>query len=424
MMLSDLATFSASTKKRNISAILYTLLYNSYVSRAGLAQRTQLSPTTISNLVTELLNSGLVEEDLTVSNRRHEGVGRPRRALRLIPESRYAVGVYLRVGKVEIGITDLRARVLHTRVFSYDKTAGPEVILQYIARQIETVLAESAIPVERVVGVGVGLNGSVDPITGVNLYAPGLDWHHIPAQALLADHLPFPVCVDNNVRLMALGEAVFNKRPNIQHIALIQVHDGLGAGLIINGEILRGAHATAGEIGHTTILVENGKRCGCGGTGCLDTLISANALLEDAALIAQEHGQTELAQCLTSAEPGRLDRLFDEARHGNLPVLNLLQQRARYLGIVLANLLNLLNPELLLLAGSVYVKGQDIMLTPTREAMLAQAFGDLGSRVKLEVVAPDRNIAVIGAAGFALKTYFYSQGLEEVLQPNSEVTAM
>ncbi len=421
-MQPDLATFSNITKKRNISAILYTLLQNNYVSRASLAQRTNLSPTTISNLITDLLAADLIEEDMDVSSRLHEGVGRPRRALRLIPDSRYAVGVYLRIGKFEIGITDLRARVLHNRVFNFDVAQEPEIVFQQIATETQSALAGYDIPPEQIIGVGVGLNGSVDPASVINLYAPGLHWRNVPAQAILMKYLPFPVCVDNNVRLMALGEAMFNKRDNMQNIALIQIHEGMGSGLIVNGEILRGAHAAAGEIGHTTILMENGKRCGCGAIGCLDTLLTSSALIEDAAIIALENDQTQLADFLNSEQPDRLERLFVEARQGNTLMLSFLQQRARYLGVALANLINLLNPELILLAGSVYKNGQDIMLTPTRESMLEHAFGDLGSQVKLEVVMPDRNIALIGAAGFALKTYFYNQNLEEVPHHSSYVT--
>jgi glucokinase len=199
-------------------------------------------------------------------------------------------------------------------------------------------------------------------------------------------------------------------------MALVLVHYGLGSGLVIDGQILRGAYAAAGQISEMTFITHvdpNGFHTEIRDLG---SLLTEPSLIRDGIIAAQEAQQHELAAYLRGDAPDKLDRLFAEVRAGNTTIKAFMHERAVYLGIGLANLINMLNPELILLAGNVYSKGHDIMLKPTQEAVDRWTFGDLGNRVKLVVVPPDRPIGVIGAAAFALDNFFYRQGGGEVVR--------
>ena len=409
-------TPATNTRTRNESAVLLELLRHKHVSRVRLAELTDLSATTITKIINNFLQAGLVEEDqATLLRASSEGAGRPRTALRLIPQARYAVGVYLRMGEVQIGITDLRAQVLHTVTMPFDVELSPEAALAQVAKRILRELAEQDIALDRVMGVGFGLNGSVDPLTGVNYYAPGLEWHDVPTYDILAAHLPLPVCADNNVRLMAIGEAFFGDYQQYKNMALVYVHYGLGSGLVIDGQILRGAYAAAGQISEMTVITDVDSNCFHSEIRDLGSLLTEPNLIRDGLTVAEANGQTELAAYLASDAVDKLECFFDEAQAGNEAIKAFLHERATYLGIGLANLINLLNPELILLAGNIYSKGHAVMLEPTQAAMNRWAFSDLGQRVKLAVVPLGRPIGVIGAAAFALDSFFYRQGGGEVM---------
>ncbi len=407
---------ATNTRTRNESAVLLELLHHEHVSRVHLAELTALSATTITKIINNFLQAGLVEEDQDTSLRTSsEGAGRPRTALRLIPQARYAVGIYLRSGEAQIGITDLRAQVLHRVALPFDRTAPPEKVLGQVATGILEALASQGIALERVVGAGFGLNGSVDAESGMNFYAPGLEWHNVPTYDILKSHLPLPVCADNNVRLMAIGEAFFGDYQQYKNMALVYVHYGMGSGLVIDGQILRGAFAAAGQISEMTLITAVDSDCFQGEIRDLGSLLTESALINDAANIAAAANQPDLGVYLRGDGEGRLERLFAESQAGNEPIKRFLHERATYMGIGLANLINLLNPELILLAGNVYSKGHAVMLPPTQAAVERWSFGNLGQRVKLAVVPLGRPIGVIGAAAFALDNFFYRQGGGEVM---------
>jgi predicted NBD/HSP70 family sugar kinase len=400
-----------NTRTRNENAVLLQLLRHEYISRVHLAELTALSPTTITKIINSLIQTGLVEEDQDASLPTiNEGVGRPRTALRLIPDARYAVGVYLRNGEAQIGIANLRAQVLHSITLPFANTLSPEAVLTLIAKRMMRELDARQIDLERVIGAGFGLNGSVDPVTGLNSFAPGLNWRNVPTYDILRPQLPFPVCADNNVRVMALGESLFGGYQHYKNMALVYVHYGMGSGLVIDGQILRGAYTAAGQISEMTLIMAVDERCQHSRMADMGSLLTEPALIDDGCRAAAAAGQSELAAYLQSTAADRLERLFDEARRGNFAIQAFLNERAQYMGIALANLVNLINPEMVLLAGNVYTKGIDVMLPPTQAAMQQHTFGNIGELVQLAVVPANRPIGLIGAAAFALDSYFYRSG--------------
>ncbi|MBZ0288163.1 MAG: ROK family protein, partial [Anaerolineae bacterium] len=167
--------------------------------------------------------------------------------------------------------------------------------------------------------------------------------------------------------------------------------------------------AGAGEIGHTTMIPDGGELCGCGNTGCLETLVSEPAIVRAAKRLAAAHPGGILADCFENGEGKPIERVFAAARAGDHATCKLLEERAHYMGIALANLVNVLNPELIVMGG-IFAQGQDVLLPAVEATMKARAFAGLGDRVTLQTARPGAGI--IGAASLALNTFFYQQEMQ------------
>jgi len=398
----------SDVKSHNLNAVLLALRRHDYVSRVHLAELTGLSTTTITNLISELLEHGIVVEDGGEKLDRQRGVGRPRTALRLVPEARYAVGVHIGIGSVRAAVADLRARLLTCLSLAHPVESSPEEVLTEIAGLVDKAITRSDVDVRDVVGIGVGASGLVNPRTGVNILAPNLGWRDVPIRDWFAERFDLPVCVDNNVRAMALGEAMSGVGQDVRALAFVYARIGVGAGLVVDGQLYRGGGAGAGEIGHTTIIPDGGEPCRCGNTGCLETLISEPVIVRLAEELAERDRDSILATHLREGEEGPIERVFAAARAGDTATRAMLDERARYLGIALANLVNTLNPELIVLGG-ILDQGQDLILPVAEATMRRRSFANLGEQVRIQTTSFDWQAGVVGAAALALNAFFYQR---------------
>jgi predicted NBD/HSP70 family sugar kinase len=369
---------------------------------------TGLSTTTITNLISELLEQGVATEEGVEKPRGRRGAGRPRTALRLVPEALHAVGVHFGVGSVRVGVADLRANLLAYRSLAHPLEKPPEQVLSETTELVTEALAQSGVNPQQVVGIGVGASGLVDPETGINLVAPNLGWREVPIRDWFAGCLPYPVCVNNNVRAMALGEALFGAGRDVRVLAFVYARVGVGAGLVVDDQLYHGSAAGAGEIGHTTILCNSAEPCRCGNTGCLETLISEPVIVRLAGDLARQDEGGILATHLQQAEGTAIERVFAAARAGDTATRTMLQERACYLGIALANLVNILNPDLIVLGG-ICAQGKDLLLPAIESTMRERAFANLGKRVRLQTTSFGWRAGVVGAAALALDAFFYQQ---------------
>lgn len=396
-------------KMHNLQAILLSLLHEKQLSRVQLAQKTSLSNTTITNLVAELMEQGIVAEEGTQFNNEPRSVGRPRTGLRLVPEARFAVGVHIGIGLFRVAVVDLFGEPLCGNIVDFDPETPAEEVIDQIVSNIERTIAESQVDRTKILGIGVGASGLVNFQSGVNLLAPNLGWHDVPIRDLLENALGLPVIVDNNVRAMALGEAFFGAGRGVDSLTFVYGRTGVGAGFVFGGSVFRGSNTGAGEIGHTIIIPEGGEACRCGKRGCLETLVSETVILREAKEIARRNPNGLLARHMNQASDTRMiERVFEAARQGDLETRQMIETRACYLGIALANLVNLLNPELILLGG-MFAQGYDLILPVAAQTMRETAFAGLGEKVRVQTTSFGWRAGVIGAAALALQRYFYQQ---------------
>jgi glucokinase-like ROK family protein len=394
-------------KLHNMRATLKMLLRHQPVSRAHLVELTGLSSTTITNLINELLEQGIVAED-GVSPTEQRGVGRPRTLLCLQPQARHAIGIHIGVGSVRVAVADLHAQLTNLLDLAHPLERTPEEVLAEIVTLVEQAIEQSGMDPQTFVGVGVGASGLVNPHTGVNVLAPNLGWRDVPIRDWLAKRLDLPVIVDNNARAMALGEAIFGAGRDVQALAFVYARVGVGAGVVVDGQLFRGSAAGAGEIGHTTIIPTGGDPCRCGNTGCLETLVSEPAIVRRAELLAAADEGGILATHLREGQGRPFERVLAAARAGDPATGAMLKEQACYMGIALANLVNVLNPNLIVLGG-ICAQGADLLLPAIEETMRQRAFAGLGERVSLETASFGPQAGIVGAATLALDAFFYRQ---------------
>ena len=411
----DKSPFSGSNitkvKTHNLQAMLISLLYEGEISRAEIAKRTSLSSATITNLANELIDKKIISE-VSPTTSEAEGkreVGRPQRMLRIIPTARYAIGVHIGVGLFRVAITNLHAEIIDNRIVMFEGESSALNVLAQIAIEIDGLITDTAIDRKKILGVGVGASGLVNHKKGINVLAPRLGWQNVNIREIIQNKLSLPVTVDNNVRTMAIGEAFFGAGRGVNVMAFVYGRSGVGAGFVVNQQIFRGSGAGAGEIGHTIMVPEGGELCRCGQTGCLETLVTEPVIVQKANEIAQQHPDSLLAQYLDQDDGTSLiDKIFAAARKGDQVVKNMIESQIRYLGIALANLVNILNPEMILLGG-VFAQGDDLIRPVACQVMRETAFCNLGENVVVKPTSFGWRAGVVGAAALALMDFFYQR---------------
>jgi glucokinase-like ROK family protein len=305
-----------------------------------------------------------------------------------------------------VAVADLHGQLASPLDLAHPLERTPEEVLAETVTLVRQVIEQSGVNPKTVLGVGVGASGLVNPHTGVNVLAPNLGWRDVPIRDWLTERLDLPVVVENNARAMALGEATFGAGRDVQALAFVYARVGVGAGVVVDGKLFRGSAAGAGEIGHTTIIPTGGDPCRCGNTGCLETLVSEPAIVRRAELLAAGDKAGILATQLREGEGRPFDRVLAAARAGDAATVAMLKEQACYMGIALANLVNVLNPNLIVLGG-IWAQGEDLLPSAIEKTMRQRAFAGLGERLETTSFGPQAGI--VGAAALALDAFFYRQ---------------
>ncbi len=313
----------------------------------------------------------------------------------------YVVGVDFGGTKILAGVFNLQLRCLGKTKVSTKSQRGPEAVIERIARCIEDAVDECDLDLKKVRGIGIGAPGAVDPETGKVIFAPNLAWEDVPLKKDLEKHLGLPVFVENDGNICTLGvyETELHSKP--RHVVGIFLGTGIGAGLILNGQLFSGFNRTAGEIGHM-ILEVGGPKCGCGNRGCFEALAGRHAIfqkIQSAVKAGQKTLLTEmLGDDLADMRSGDLRKAI---RRGDKLVERIVEEAAEYTGIAVANLINLLNPEVVVLGGGIIDALEDEMMAIIIET--AQDYALPGTAKGIEII-PSKlgdDAGIVGAAVLA-----------------------
>ncbi|MGO4380043.1 ROK family protein [Pseudoduganella sp. RAF19] len=344
-------------KQINRMALVRQLCSQPGLSRAALAEIVGLTKSTVSMLVRELLDEGwLTESELRATG----ALGRRATPLHIDGSRLALLGADLGIGEARIVATSLLGDVLAERVLPYADATNPDACIAAAAASMADLARPGGeLHGRTMLGVGVGLHGVVDDVTGVLHYAPHMGWRNVDVANQLRSHFQgtalagLPLFVQNEANVAALAELEFSGQVDADPLIYLSIGYGVGAGIIVNGRLLTGLYGFAGEVGHT-ILQQGGPPCSCGRRGCADALIGLQALLDEV------YGK------LPGAGPEHLERLFQQAEAGEAPACKAIEAAGRNLGVLLNNLWVAFDPMCIVLGGAAIRLGERFIETGRR----------------------------------------------------------
>lgn len=388
-------------KQLNISAVLNVIKNNGSLSRADIAKLTGLTPASVSNITKQLIE----DEYLMERGMGESSGGRPPIILELNPEARYVIGVNIGVGTIEVVMTNLSAEILFRDqlMIPMDK-CNEEIVLKELVKIINKVVAKSNIDSNRILGVGVAMHGIVNVATGVSEYAPYYNWVNINIKDKLQGELQYPVMIDNDVRAMAIGESWFGSAKDIDNFVMINVSNGVGAGIIINNKPYYGIDYGSGEIGHIVVDVD-GAKCNCGNYGCLETVVSNNNIVKRAIRAIKQGSSSLLANLKEDIEDLTIRDICKGATLEDEVSIYVLKEAARYLGIGISNLVNILSPRNVVLVGDIF-EGSEYVIETLNEIVHKRSMRLPKKNIRITKSSLGAEAAVIGAATLVIKELF------------------
>ena len=385
-------------KTLNQRTVLQAIRHAGPLSRANLAVHTGLTRPTISSIVSDLLAEGWVQE---VGEGTSSGGRRPV-MLTFNGRSRWVVGAEVGAGHVRAVLCDLQGGVA-ARSRHRTEGADAEHNLDLARRAIGDVLAQAGDV--NLAGIGFALAGLVDSAAGLWRYSPHFTIHNIPVRQRFEREFGVPVRLHNDAHAAALGERLRGAGQGVDDLVAIRAGVGIGAGIILGGQLYRGPQHGAGEIGHTTVD-EDGPRCSCGNYGCLEAVAGAPAIARRAVKLIQQGRASSLPDRVGGDLAALHARIIIEAaRDGDALSRDIVAEAGRYLGIGIANVINVLGPSLVIIGGGLALGG-DLLLAPVRETALSRALPGLRDRVRIELGQLGDEAGVLGAAAQATEDLF------------------
>lgn len=365
------------TKQHNSRLILKMIYDQNVISRADIARETNLTRTTVSSIVADLMDEGLVVE---MGVGPSEG-GKPPRLLGIVENARQLLCLDLSSSCFRGALVNLRGEITHrTDVMVNGRTGSAALSLIYDL--IDQLLAETT---TAILGIGLGTPGLVDTSQGVVRDAFNLDWHDVPLKSLLDARYPYPVYIANDSHLAALAAYTFSDQES-QNLVLIKAGRGIGAGIVLNGELHYGDGFGAGEIGHVCV-VEGGELCSCGNRGCLETVASVRSILQ------------QVAVC--SSVPPIWEDVLLAAEQGDETIQAVLRQAGIYMGTAVAYLVGILNVRHIVIAGPISRAGQPF-LDGVRTAVNQRVLPAMAAETQICFANLGDDIVLLGASALVL----------------------
>lgn len=361
------------------------------ISRVEIARHMDLSRAAVTTIVNDLLATSIIRE----AESRSVHNGRPPIVLEVNPSRGYVVGVDFGATHLSLLVADLSARIREETEVEINIQEGPETCLGEADKRVRELLAKAGISMAQVLAIGFGVPGPIVTEAGMVVAPPIMPgWDRFPIRDTLEKMWGRPVSVNNDAELGALGEWASGAGRGERNLVYIKVGTGIGAGLLIDGQIFRGATGSAGEIGHLTID-ENGPLCTCGNHGCLEAVAGGHAIALQAQKSVQSGQRTQLST-IRPVEHITAKDVASAARRGDLLAQQILGRAGGQIGIAIAGLVNMFNPGMIIIGGGVAQTG-DILLEPMRQAVQRRSLPAATRVVRITTAMLGRRSSSMGA---------------------------
>ncbi|MEI3612758.1 ROK family transcriptional regulator [Pseudogracilibacillus sp. SO30301A] len=385
-------------RQSNLFLILRILKERGSLSKTDLSKITKLSLPSVTSIINELEEYNLISLLGQAPIKR----GRFPIKYKLNSNALYIIGVTIQSESIKCVIINLNGDIQHYLSIPLPTNHEPAYVLDKVSNLVQKVIAESGINQSKILGIGVGMHGIVDPINGVAIYPPHLGWEHIPLSEILEDKLNLPVLVDNDCNVLTLAERWFGKCINSDSFIVMNVDYGVGSGIMVSGNLFHGTNYGGGQIGHLTVS-ENGPKCSCGNFGCLETLVNENALLNGINKKLKQGFNSVLVSLMDNGIS--LKDIYVAATKEDQLSIQTLEEAGRYLGVGVSSLVNLFNPQQIILTGSVLV-GEEFITIPLKDTVNKTALKTNTKNLKIETSDLGDKADVIGAATLWVDSLF------------------
>lgn len=366
------------------------------ISRAELAQKMDLSRAAMTAIVNDLIDSKIVRE----TEARNSQSGRPPIILEINPGAGLVVGIDMGASHMSVSLSNFSAQIIDEVEIPFDVDLGPKSCLAQVDSLLTEVLEKNDTRVSQILAIGMGVPGPIVSEEGLVIAPPIMPgWDGYPIKKYIESRWNVPVSLNNDAELGALGEWAYGAGRGENHLAYIKVGSGVGAGLLLNGQIYQGATGSAGEIGHLTVD-ENGPMCDCGNAGCLEALAGGKAIARMGREAVQKNQRTILSSIGPIEELSARD-VAAAARRGDLVAQQIIGSAGRYLGIAIAGLVNIFNPRMVVLGGGVSQIG-DLLLQPIRDTIQRRSLPGASKFIKINTAVLRRRSSSMGAVVQAL----------------------
>jgi N-acetylglucosamine repressor len=371
---------------------------NHSTSRVELAKITGASVGSMTAMIQRLIRKGLVVE----SGKGSASLGRKPISLSLRSELGYVVGIDLGSFLTRVVVTDIAGKVSYKTEVPTKMAEGRDAVIRRTFAAVHRAMKEARLSRKALKGIGMAHSGVIDTKEGVVLFFPRpgqmTEWRNVPLRDMLEEEFGVPSALDDSARMMALAEKHFGLGRELNDALFIEVGMGIGASIFVDGKLYRGPGGSAGEFGHMTIE-ENGPLCSCGNKGCLEAMASCAAIIHDVKT-AIEHGVNSK---ITELVDGNLDRIGVEvilqaAKENDTLSSRVLHEAISRIGLMLADVINLLNPNCVVFAGPLFRHGGDFLVDQIEEVIRRRALEKSGKEAILRIASLGSEAAALGAA--------------------------
>lgn len=370
-------------KSVNKSIVLNKIRTGSPISRAQIAKETKLTPPTVSGIVKELL-----EENMVVESESGESMGGRKPIMLHINDHAYSIiGVDAGPNKIVGIVADLSGKVIERNEMILQKPINKQAFIKLLKTCIQQLIEDLPPNIGKPLGIGVAMHGVVNVEEGIALIAPNLGLKNIQIKKELQEAFDLEVKVENDARLMALGESWFGGHGDLNSMIAVNLGRGVGGGVIMNEKLYHGARDIAGEIGHMTIDV-HGEKCECGNRGCLQTLASGPAIAERA---KKKLGSTIAGEMKLTGET-----VFSLAKAGNKLYEDILIETGEYIGVGLTNLIHVVDPDKIVLGGGV-MNSSEFLLPKIHQTINDRVLTQEAKDTEITVTKLGKDATLLGA---------------------------
>lgn len=392
-----LHTENRNRQKLKELAVLKLIYNKPNISRTELARQSGFSGGLVSEITQRLISKHLVAECAPQASK----AGRKALGLTLQRDTAHVIGVDLGSYYLRVVVTNIVGDVLFKTQTETRLYEGREYVLARTFRAVEQAIQQCGIPIQQIRGIGIGHSGIVDPVRGMVLSFPRpaqlAEWKNVPLRRMLQERFAMPCLLDDSVRAIALAERRFGAGKGLADFIYIDVGMGIGAGIILNGRLYRGPGGGAGEFGHMTV-VDKGPLCCCGNSGCLEAVASCAAIISTVQSAIRRGVDSKIRELAEDyLDRISIELIAEAARQNDSLAFRVFDGAVAHIGMALADVVNLLNPNMVILGGPLF-RAAPYLVDPLKRVIKQRALERCANQVQLRVSQLGSEGGALGAA--------------------------